>query len=112
MPYADVDGFRDRVAEASALSDSVIQVALDDAEEFIDEPTFEDKTEQAHVYRAAHVLAMRGFITRGTPVMSRKAAEIMITYAVKSGDGSLSRTKWGELFLEVYETVTSMPTVV
>lgn len=104
-----------RVPGASTISATSRGIALDDAAEWIDDVAYDGLYDQAHVYLAAHLLALRfpaDLPGAGTgPIASMSAGEISASYAVAAAaasDSDLSTSPWGRMFLALAKRVSSM----
>jgi hypothetical protein len=106
--YAAVADFTARIPDAASLGSPTIQVALDDAESWIDLRAFGRKSLQAHVLLAAHLLAIRTGALGGAagPVTSMRAGEIGATFAAPISTSALATTRWGAEFSAI---VRSLP---
>jgi hypothetical protein len=117
MSYATDSDLTARIPGVSAVSSTLRQIALDDAEAMIDDSLFGDRTVRAHCYLAAHYLAAipgSGF-TAGNAgaVTAMSAGEISASYAspTLATEGHHSSTTWGRLFDEIAASVLHSPEV-
>lgn len=110
MAYATAADLTARHAAAVVgVAESVLQLALDDAEEEIDDRLFGRRTVRAHCLLALHILQSDGVIAGGEDgaVTSRKLGEIAVSYAApgEEVEGPHSHTRWGRLFDRIAATV-------
>lgn len=117
MTYATDSDLTTRYTETAALSSALRQLALDDAEAWIDDEQYAGFAVRAHCLLACHLLAVDGALPDGGPgvIASRAAGAISTSYAVASlnpQDALFARTKYGRAFLEIRESVPHGPIVV
>lgn len=116
MAYATDADLTGRVAEAAAVDVAVRTLALDDAQKRLDDSVIGALTVEAHVYLAAHLIAVRTGALGGDspPVSSKRAGEIAVSYAVGAPGTAwdLSRTKWGRELQSLMSGVAVFPVAV
>lgn len=110
--YADSTFLIGRVPETDAVNTAhptALGFALADAEEMISLDAYGTRSDAAHAYYAAHLLACRYSSLMGGenagPVAGKKAGEIEVSFAVAGSSGAPAEdrpnsTKWGRLFLQ------------
>lgn len=111
---------KSRWPEFTAISDPVIQVALDDADEEINADAWGTRAVKAECALAAHLLKQRGVLNTGASgglptdnIASAKVGDVSVTYntaavmmAVQAGaDPSLATTKYGLEYIRLMNTV-------
>lgn len=118
MAYASDADLTTRIPATASASEALRALALDDAAAMIDDVQFADRAVRAHVFLAAHYLALGGSIpgvTEGGLVSSRSAGAISVSYAVPTipagWDPSLASTSYGRQFLQIASTVVSTPEI-
>jgi hypothetical protein len=99
-----------RIPAASAVAVALRTVALADAETLIDDRSYADRAVPAHVYLAAHLLALQpdsALGGEGGAVTSIKAGEIQTSFSAPSFDvgETLSLTKYGRAYIMIRDTV-------
>lgn len=112
--------------EFAAIDDTVIQAALDDADEEINADAWGTRAVKAECALAAHFLKQRGVLDAGAPgglptdnVASVKVGDVSVTYntaavmmAVQAGvDPALVTTKYGQEYVRLMGTVAGQFTV-
>ena len=107
--YATTAYLQRRVPETVAVDAadaSALQEALDDAEPMIGLDAYDVRSELAHAFYAAHLLAVRYPSLMGgesgTPT-GKSAGEISVSFAastVASDESRPGTTRWGRLFLQ------------
>ena len=108
--YATDEDLLAYIPELSAIDVALRTLALEDAEQMIDDRWFGDKTRRAHVLLTAHHLAvLTGDASLGGetgPVASMSAGSISASFAVTAPDaGDTGSTRFGRLYLEILKTV-------
>lgn len=112
MAYASDAEFVLRVAGASAIAVDLRTAALADAEAFIDDELFGDKSVRAHCFLAAHFLM---FMPSGLPIVlpvsAMSAGEISASFSVSAPPSAdnFSSTAPGAQFQAIARTVASYP---
>lgn len=104
--YADTTYLIRRVPEAAAVDAedaNALQYALDDAEPLVGLSAYRSRSELAHAYAAAHLLACRFPAIMGGeqgPQTSASAGEISAGFAASAAptEDLLGSTRWGRLF--------------
>lgn len=88
-----------RAPEFASLSDSVVEIFMDDASARIDLDMFGDLYDLGHLYLTAHLLSVAypALATASGPVQSETVGQVSRTYAVSaaSSSGGGYNTKWG-----------------
>lgn len=115
--YATDAEFLIYVPAAAVVSASLRELALTDAEEFIDPESYRGKTTRAHAMLAAHFLAMDEYIAGGGGgmVTARSANGIAASYATSARtpeDSLLATTKYGRSYLMIRDQVIHSPEAV
>lgn len=116
MAYATDSDLILRVTGAAALDPATRALALSDAMQRLDDTAYGNRAVEAHVYLAAHLLALwtgsLGGASAG-PVTSLRAGDIAATFATPGGSADdLARTQWGRAFLEIDRRVVGYPLAV
>jgi hypothetical protein len=117
VPYATDSDLTTRIPATSAATEAQRAFALDDAEEQIDLESYAGRAVRAHVFLAAHYLALSGAIPGGGEsglVRSHAMGAISASYAVtalSASDSLLGTTIYGRQFLQIRASVSSWPEI-
>lgn len=118
--YATDADLTARIPETSTVDSALRGYALEDAATMLDDGAYGEKLLRAHVLLAAHYLAKSGALSSGSgggggagPISSWSVGETSVTYAVAAAavDPTLGSTKYGQLFIELVNSVPHEPQI-
>jgi hypothetical protein len=88
-----------------------VQFFLDCACSMINLDCWGNKADCGHIYLTAHFLTVASGIADGT-ITSKKIDKLAISYAgAPPGEGELSETRWGRMYMALKRTLVVMPVV-